>query len=158
MTVKDLDWRHFNVLTVGMFDPSRHSSDSEDGEAENDKKRLELLDRAHGDLKLMKEAALAYTRAPETDEKWSKNIGLYFNCYPHSFVNSLHMHIVDLSVTGPTYAKLSPRNLSIDEVICVLGEELKELQTKLASLVKTAKATVELPVCNRCGGAAARHG
>ena len=133
MTVKDLDWRHFNVLTVGMFDPSRHSSDSEDGEAENDKKRLELLDRAHGDLKLMKEAALAYTRAPETDEKWSKNIGLYFNCYPHSFVNSLHMHIVDLSVTGPTYAKLSPRNLSIDEVIFVLGEELKELQKKVSA-------------------------
>lgn len=133
MTVKDLDWRHFNVLTFGMFDPSRHSSDSEDGEAENDKKRLELLERAHSDLKLMKEAALAYTRAPETGEKWSKNIGLYFNCYPYTFVNSLHMHIVDLSVTGPSYAKLSPRNMSVDEVIFVIGDELKELQEKVSA-------------------------
>lgn len=148
MTVKDLDWRHFNVLTFGMFDPSRHSSDSEDGEAENDRKRLELLRKAHGDLILMKEAALAYTRAPETDEKWSTNVGLFFNCYPHSFVNSLHMHIVDLSVTGPSYDKLSPRNLSIDEVIFVIGEELKALQKKVSaasSIAQVLEAGVPWP-------------
>merc|ERR1719272_967816 len=148
MTVKDLDWRHFNVLTFGMFDPSRHSSHSEDGEAENDRKRLELLRKAHGDLILMKEAALAYTRAPETDEKWSTNVGLFFNCYPHSFVNSLHMHIVDLSVTGPSYDKLSPRNLSIDEVIFVIGEELKALQKKVSaasSIAQVLEAGVPWP-------------
>ena len=59
------------------------------------------------------------------------DIGLYFHCYPHCSVNSLHLHIVDLSEVGPTYEALSYKNLSMDMVLKALDKEIAGLSRLL---------------------------
>ena len=106
MLIRSLEWRWFNALVYGM-------SDDED------------LDEAIELLEHMKRAALAFTRADKTTT-WSedpKKIGLYFHCYPHCSVNHTHLHIVDLSMAGPTHEHLRFKNLKLDDVIAVLKEE-----------------------------------
>jgi hypothetical protein len=56
------------------------------------------------------------------------DIGLYFHCYPHCSVNSLHLHIVDLSELGPTFKALSNKNLSMDMVLRALDKEIKDFR------------------------------
>ena len=42
---------------------------------------------------------------------WSSDVGLYFHAYGHASVDALHLHIVDLSTTGPSFGALSYKNL-----------------------------------------------
>jgi len=56
-------------------------------------------------------------------------VGLFFHPYPHGTVNSLHLHIVDLKTTGPTFEHLRHKNLHINFVIEALQSELEELGT-----------------------------
>ena len=56
------------------------------------------------------------------------DIGLYFHCYPFCSVNSLHLHIVDLSKVGPTYEACRFKNLSMDMVLKALEDEIKEFK------------------------------
>jgi hypothetical protein len=104
LLIKDRRWDWFNILTPGLVPGGVTLSEA-----------IETVSR-------MKEAALYYTR--NSSIPWSKNVGMYFHCYPHVGVNSLHMHIVDLDRTGPTWEALALRNLPVDEVLRALREEL----------------------------------
>ena len=55
---------------------------------------------------------------------WSSNLGLFFHVYGHASVNALHLHLVDLDATGPTYDALSYKNLPLQAVLGVLRNEL----------------------------------
>lgn len=107
LTTKDLSWWWFNVLVFGMRD-------------------TEQLKAAVAVLKQMQAAALAFTKA----RGWSDKIGLYMHVYGHASVNSLHLHVVDLSVAGPTHAHLAFKNLPLEIVLQVLQAELEVASAK----------------------------
>lgn len=101
LLTRDLSWKWFNVLAFGL-DPKD-------------------LNEAIRTLLDMKTTAKSWaSKMPN----WSNNIGLYFHVYGHASVNALHLHIVDLEVTGPTLNFLNYKNLPIDAVITVLEDEL----------------------------------
>ena len=102
LLLKDLSWRWFNCLTFGI----------DGGKA---------LAEAVATLEAMRDAALSYTRA---DGGWSTSVGLYLHCYPFNSVQALHLHIVDLGATGPTFDALAHKNLPLDDVLHVLRAEL----------------------------------
>merc|ERR1712039_741616 len=81
------------------------------------------LHEAVKEIECMKEAALKWASAMSS-AGWTNNIGLFFNVFGHNNVNSLHLHIVDLNVTGPTYHFLEYKNCPLDVVLKVLNEEL----------------------------------
>lgn len=54
-----------------------------------------------------------------------EHIGLFFTCWPHTDINSLHLHIVDLRNTGPAFDYHQAHdNVPIDDVIRVLKHEI----------------------------------
>jgi len=106
LTLKDLRWEWFNALTFGLL------SDLRLGIA-----RLEELRRA----------SLLYCKN-SGDWPPEERIGLFVHVYAHCSVNSLHIHIVDLENLGPTFEKLAYKNLSLDDAIAVLWEELQDEQ------------------------------
>ena len=124
MTVRDLDWRLFNALTMGIED---HSD----------------LQRAIVQLEDMLAVARNFVQKADG---WSKNVGFFFHVFPQNSVQSLHLHIVDLDVIGPTYhavrapaapaafmplpaasiahpAQLSWKNMPAEDVLAVLRAE-----------------------------------
>ena len=107
MTKTDLSWEWFNILTFGI-----------EGGA--------TLVEAIAELKSMKDAAIHYTTtAREMDVlPWGENVGFFLHVYGHASVPSIHLHMVDLDKTGPTYAAMEYKNLSIDDAIAVLEKEL----------------------------------
>ena len=50
-------------------------------------------------------------------------VGLFFHVYPHNSVQSFHLHIVDLDVTGPTYEVMKYKNMPAEDVLAVLRAE-----------------------------------
>ena len=102
LLLKDLSWRWFNCLTFGIGGGA-------------------ALAEAVATLEAMRDAALAYTRA---EGGWSTSVGLYLHCYPFNSVQALHLHIVDLGATGPTFDALAHKNLPLDDVLHVLRAEL----------------------------------
>ena len=70
----------------------------------------------------------AATRFAELADDWQADrLGLYFHAYGHASVNSLHLHMVDESSTGPTFDALLHKNLKLDHVVEVLEAELEKL-------------------------------
>lgn len=57
---------------------------------------------------------------------WSNNVGMYFHVYGHASVNALHLHLVDLDATGPTYHYLRYKNLPLSSILRVLRAELEK--------------------------------
>ena len=102
LLLKDLHWGWFNCLAFGIRGGA-------------------ALADAVATLEAMKAAALSYTRA---DGGWSTSVGLYLHCYPFNSVQALHLHIVDLGATGPTFDALAHKNLPLDDVLHVLRAEL----------------------------------
>ena len=102
LLIKDLSWRWFNCLTFGIGGGA-------------------ALAEAVATLEAMRDAALAYTRA---EGGWSTSVGLYLHCYPFNSVQALHLHIVDLGATGPTFDALAHKNLPLDDVLHVLRAEM----------------------------------
>jgi hypothetical protein len=98
MLVRDLSWDLFNVVTLGLQSSSR-------------------LREAVEMLEAMEAAAKVY--ASKT-AGWSSDIGLYFHVYGHSSMNALHLHVVDLAATGPTFDALRYKNLPLQMVLEVL--------------------------------------
>ena len=152
-------WTWFNVLTMGLVDVAKadavhHDEEEMRGEEANIELNIRTLESALACLRKMREAAYAFVKE-DTKSGWSlreKNvfqketnqhgveladIGLYFHCYPHCSVNSLHLHIVDLSEVGPTYEACRFKNLSMDMVLKALEEEIKEF--KGVKMMKSAK-------------------
>ena len=146
-------WTWFNVLTMGLVDAAKedsvHHEEEELREEERSLERnIETLESARTCLLTMREAAYAFVKEDaKSGPKWSlrtketkdskeqlADIGLFFHCYPHCSVNSLHLHIVDLSATGPTYDACKHKNLRLDMVLEALEKEINALEpTKNAS-------------------------
>ena len=152
-------WTWFNVLTMGLVDVAKadavhHDEEEMRSEETNLELNIRTLESALACLRTMREAAYAFVKE-DAKSGWSlreKNvfqketnqhgveladIGLYFHCYPHCSVNSLHLHIVDLSKTGPTYEACRFKNLSMDMVLTALEDEIKEY--KGVKILKSAK-------------------
>ena len=144
-------WTWFNVLTMGLVDVAKedavHPDEEEMREAETSiELNLRTLESAQACLTKMREAAYAFVKE-DTKSGWSlrkvttatgeqlADIGLFFHCYPHCSVNSLHMHIVDLSETGPTYPMFKHKNLRMDIVLTVLETEIAEFRALNARLL-----------------------
>lgn len=101
LTIKDLNWEWFNVLTFGL---------------------ISGLDCGIEKLEAMKAAALLWA---SNMKDWPpvERLGLFLHVYAHCSVNSMHLHMVDMANLGPTYYKLEHKNLPIDDAIQVLREE-----------------------------------
>ena len=138
-------WTWFNVLTMGLVDAaiedSVHHDEDEMRDAEaSPELNMATLKSAETCLQTMRDAAYAFVQEDaKSGTKWSlrqgskdqlADIGLFFHCYPHCSVNSLHLNIVDLSEVGPTYAACSHKNLPMDMVLTALGEEIEELEKR----------------------------
>ena len=152
-------WTWFNVLTMGLVDVAKadavhHDEEEMRSEEANLDLNIRTLESALACLRTMREAAIAFVKEDAKSgwslrekETWQKetqetivelaDIGLFFHCYPHCSVNSLHLHIVDLSEAGPTYEALSYKNLSMDMVLKALEDEIKEY--KGVKIMKSAK-------------------
>jgi len=106
LLLKDLHWQWFNCLVLGMI-PAE--------------KKGVTIRTAIATLELMKAAALTYCA---NKGGWSKQVGLFFHCFGHNSVNSLHLHVLDMSELGPTFWKLESKNVPLDAVLRVLQEEV----------------------------------
>lgn len=100
LTVKDLHWKWFNALVFGLVDPAEIPS---------------VIAR----VEAMQQAALQFAAAMG----YSKHVGLFFHVFGHNSVNSLHLHILDMAHTGPSFDKLIYKNCPIEAVLKVLKEE-----------------------------------
>ena len=149
-------WTWFNVLTMGLVDVAKadavhHDEEEMRGEEANLELNIRTLESALACLRTMREAAYAFVKEDaKSGTKWSlrqketnqtivelADIGLYFHCYPLCSVNSLHLHIVDLSEVGPTYEACRFKNLSMDMVLTALEKEIAEF--KIVKNMKSAK-------------------
>ena len=143
-------WTWFNVLTMGLVDVAKadavhHDEEEMRSEETNLELNIRTLESALACLRTMREAAFAFVKE-DAKSGWSlreKNvfqketnehvveladIGLYLHCYPLCSVNSLHLHIVDLSETGLSYKYHSHKNLSMDMVLKALDKEIKDFR------------------------------
>mmetsp|Transcript_60971 Transcript_60971/g.145291 ORF Transcript_60971/g.145291 Transcript_60971/m.145291 type:complete len:772 (-) Transcript_60971:141-2456(-) len=105
LTTRKLHWQWFNPLCFGLV-PHENGGSS--------------VEEALHFMEAMRTAALTYT---SSIGGWSDDVGLYFHIFGHNSVNSLHLHIVDLLETGPSFEKLRYKNCPLDQVIKVLAEE-----------------------------------
>eukprot|EP00435_Cladocopium_sp_Y103_P056868 s481_g19.t1 len=108
LTTKDLHWQWFNPLVFGMA--------SELGEGCTPAEALKEVEE-------MKAAALRYV---EHSPGWSKEVGLFVNIFGHNNVNSLFIHIIDLSEVGPSFEAQQHKNCPLDAVLKLLQEEAQE--------------------------------
>lgn len=107
LTTKNMHWQWFNALVFGMLDVDDGGPDIKDVVAE---------------VEAMRDAALKWT-AGNSAAGWSDKIGLFFNIFGHNNVNCLHLHIIDLTCTGPSFAYLAYKNCPLEDVLKVLTEE-----------------------------------
>lgn len=105
LIIKDLHWQWFNALIFGLVPEKQGGLPTK---------------VVVSTLEVMKAAALTYTK----NAGWGGNTGLFVHVFGHNSVNSLHLHILDMSELGPTFWKLDRRNCPLDAVIQVLHEEM----------------------------------
>jgi len=102
LVFKNLRWEYFNVISLGLECGSQQALEA---------------------LKEMKDAATHWvSQAPG----WSKDAGFYLAAWPLTTVPCLHLHMVDLSCTGPSFSRLSKKMLLLDDAIRVLEAEVAE--------------------------------
>mmetsp|Transcript_29054 Transcript_29054/g.52927 ORF Transcript_29054/g.52927 Transcript_29054/m.52927 type:complete len:780 (+) Transcript_29054:64-2403(+) len=111
LTTRDLAWTWFNALAFGL------SAEEELGAAD----RKKLIQNAITEVEAMKDAAMRYA---SNAGGWSSQVGLFFNIFGHNNVNSLHLHILDMSELGPSFDVHRHKNCPLDDVLKVLREEL----------------------------------
>jgi len=155
-------WTWFNVLTMGLVDVAQENSVHHDEDEMRDAElNMKTLKSAETCLETMRDAAYAFVQ--EDKSGWSlardhrgqlSEIGLFFHCYPHCSVNSLHLHIVDLSETDLTYEECSYKNLSMELVLKTLKQEIEKLEDEMqlagrknAKRSRAATATAEEEAC-----------
>ena len=118
LTVKDLDWQWFNVITFGLDDPQ---------------KGYEMLADLYA-------AAKEFTQKSFEIDGSFREPAFYLHCYGHNSVNSLHLHMVDLEFAGPTHRALAYKNLPVEDALAVLrreylpDEEVRDSTLDIASL------------------------
>ena len=147
-------WTWFNVLTMGLVDAATEDAVHHDEDAMREAEasidlNIKTLESALACLTMMREAAYAFVKEDaKSGTKWSlrkdskeqlADIGLFFHCYPHCSVNSLHLHIVDLSETGPTYPVFKHKNLRMNMVLTALEREIEEFTGQKSAKQKSAK-------------------
>lgn len=131
LTTRDLHWRWFNVLVFGAVEA--------DAEAGSQK----ALQEAVEELEALRAAALAVAAGTLG---WPKpeNVGLYLHVFGHNSVNSLHLHMVDMTELGPSFWKMNYKNCPLDAAIRVIREELAVLmpppQPSVADAIAAAEA------------------
>ena len=109
MLVRDLSWSLFNVAAFGLQSGAELTA------------TVEMLEA-------MEAAALLYV---SKTAGWSNNLGMYFHVYGHASVNALHLHLVDLDVTGPTFKALAYKNLPLQAVLEVLRTEASSVTSSV---------------------------
>eukprot|EP00434_Breviolum_minutum_P037612 symbB.v1.2.033357.t1/scaffold4121.1/size44329/8 len=102
LVFKNLRWEYFNLISLGLECGSKDALEA---------------------LKAMKDAAIHWVKhAPG----WSNKTGFYLAAWPLTTVPCLHLHMVDLSCTGPSFERLSKKMLLLDDAIQVLEAEVAE--------------------------------
>jgi len=126
ITTSDLSWDYFNVLAFGL-----------DGDAKSLREAIEALEAAM-------EAARTFARGTANWSASPDRLGMFFHCFPYNSVQSLHMHLVDLNETGPTFTHFAYKNLPAEAVLTVLRQELQQVEgrSQTAWLVGIAAVTV----------------
>ena len=139
LTTRDLSWQWFNVLSFGI-----------EGDAVS-------LRASIAELEALQAAAFAFaSRTPGWAGK--DHIGLYFHCFPYNSVNSLHLHMVDLSSTGPSFAYHAHKNLPLSAALAVLRAELRLASPLISDRWGLSWSTVAAAaVAALCLLAVARH-
>lgn len=130
LITRSKNWKRFNVLTMGLGGDIKSFED----------------DIAF--LKRMKRAAEYYIKATRNKLGWpadSKDIGLFFHCFPQNTIDVLHLHIVDIKSynTTNTLVKHSNKNLHIDNVILELETELKTMRNNLFLQLQAASKDID---------------
>lgn len=116
LTTRSLHWQWFNPLVFGLV-----PADEEGVSVQEALKEVED----------MKAAALHYAKHIGG---WSDQVGLFVNVFGHNSVNSLFVHILDMSELGPGFAFQSFKNLPFDNIIKVLREECASKTAATTSL------------------------
>jgi hypothetical protein len=96
-------WQFFNALTLGLV--------------KNGLKCAEAIEM----LQEMKSAVNFYTR--NSASPWSKNVGMFFHCYPNVGEYFMMLHIIDMDALGPSFGVLKDKNLDIDVLLSALRAE-----------------------------------
>ena len=104
LTTRDLHYQWFNPLIFGLVPPD------DDGVTARS---------ALAEVEQMKSAALLFAK----NAGWSDKVGLFVNVLGHNNVNSLFIHVLDMSELGPAFSYHSFKNCPLDDVIKVLREE-----------------------------------
>lgn len=104
LTTRDLHYQWFNPLVFGLVPTEDDGVNARAALAE---------------VEQMKSAALLFAK----NAGWSDKIGLFVNVFGHNNVNSLFIHVLDMSELGPAFSYHSFKNLPLDDVIKVLREE-----------------------------------
>jgi len=112
LLIKSLSWDTFNCATLGL-DATRG------GRVAALKEALQLLDD-------LESTAREYARL----SGWSANLGLFFHSFPLNSVHALHLHMLDMDTTGPTFQHLNHKNLPLDAVRQVLRQELTDAEAQ----------------------------
>lgn len=107
LTTRNLHWQWFNALAFGMVDPM-----DQDGGCD--------LVAVLQEVEEMKAAALHYAKHVGG---WSSEVGLFVNVFGHNNVNSLFVHILDMSACGPSFKAQAHKNCPLDVVLQLLREE-----------------------------------
>jgi len=105
LTTRDLHWQWFNPIAFGMV------PEDEEGVGPA---------AAFAEAEAMKAAALQYA---QKIGGWSDEVGLFVNIFGHNSVNSLFIHIIDMSEPSPSLQANAFKNCSLDMVLKVLAEE-----------------------------------
>lgn len=93
------EWTMFNVLTLGINDDIEECVD--------------MLDRME-----------AYAFEHASISGWSRDIAMYFHCYPFNSIQTLHMHVVDELVHKEHLADEYANTLRLEDVRNVLVSEM----------------------------------
>jgi hypothetical protein len=121
LLLRSLAAETFNVATFGLA-----------GGAEGLAAALRLLHQ-------MDRTAREYT----SRSGWSSSLGLFFHSFPFNSVQALHLHMVDLETTGPTFQHLQYKNLPMQDVIEVLMQEMREMDEKLAKQIQQEVSDID---------------
>jgi len=106
LTTKNLHWSWFNLLIAGLIHPDDGGTD---------------IRAALSEVEEMKSAALLFTK---NIGGWSAKIGLFVSIFGHNGVNSLFLHVLDMSCLGPGFSFHSERLVPLDDILKVLREEV----------------------------------
>lgn len=115
----DVNWQSTDPAWVGKASMSLHHkflvpSSLQDG-------RFALNAACFRPEHLPKVVAMQHVATVWAMRNWGlarEEVGLFFHCHLWHSINHLHMHIVDLRNTGPSFAAQSHKNLPVSAGVC----------------------------------------